>query len=126
IRWEAATAVAGAMLGINPFDQPDVELSKRLAMSRLEGASGAGGAVEPVGVKVQGSGFAVFFTEEAFKSVRKSRAPDPPLIPPLSRGGRGGLRRLRRFSAFLRQGIMSRSFLTSTPLTGCSIGLLRN
>jgi len=27
-RWEIATAVAGAMIGINPFDQPDVEASK--------------------------------------------------------------------------------------------------
>jgi transaldolase/glucose-6-phosphate isomerase len=27
-RWEIATAVAGAILGINPFDQPDVEASK--------------------------------------------------------------------------------------------------
>ncbi len=28
-RWEIATAVAGALLGINPFDQPDVEASKQ-------------------------------------------------------------------------------------------------
>jgi transaldolase / glucose-6-phosphate isomerase len=27
-RWEMATAVAGAVIGINPFDQPDVEASK--------------------------------------------------------------------------------------------------
>jgi transaldolase/glucose-6-phosphate isomerase len=27
-RWELATAVAGAILGVNPFDQPDVEASK--------------------------------------------------------------------------------------------------
>ncbi|ACS39702.1 bifunctional transaldolase/phosoglucose isomerase [Methylorubrum extorquens] len=27
-RWEFATAVAGAVIGINPFDQPDVEASK--------------------------------------------------------------------------------------------------
>jgi transaldolase/glucose-6-phosphate isomerase len=27
-RWEIATAVAGAVLGLNPFDQPDVEASK--------------------------------------------------------------------------------------------------
>jgi hypothetical protein len=27
-RWEMATAVAGAVLGIHPFDQPDVEASK--------------------------------------------------------------------------------------------------
>jgi transaldolase / glucose-6-phosphate isomerase len=28
VRWELATAVAGAIIGINPFDQPDVEASK--------------------------------------------------------------------------------------------------
>src|SRR5208337_377788 len=27
-RWEIATAVAGAVIGINAFDQPDVEASK--------------------------------------------------------------------------------------------------
>jgi glucose-6-phosphate isomerase len=27
-RWQVATAVAGAVMGINPFDQPDVEASK--------------------------------------------------------------------------------------------------
>ena len=27
-RWEFATAVAGSIIGINPFDQPDVEASK--------------------------------------------------------------------------------------------------
>ena len=26
-RWEMATALAGAVLGLNPFDQPDVEAS---------------------------------------------------------------------------------------------------
>jgi len=33
-RWEIATAVAGAIMGINPFDQPDVEASK-VASRRL-------------------------------------------------------------------------------------------
>jgi transaldolase/glucose-6-phosphate isomerase len=28
VRWEIATAIAGAVLGINPFDQPDVEAGK--------------------------------------------------------------------------------------------------
>jgi transaldolase/glucose-6-phosphate isomerase len=28
VRWEVATAVAGAIMGINPFNQPDVEASK--------------------------------------------------------------------------------------------------
>ena len=49
-RWEFATAVAGALLGLNPFDQPDVELSKRMAMGTLDGA-GAGAADDaPCGV----------------------------------------------------------------------------
>jgi transaldolase/glucose-6-phosphate isomerase len=30
-RWEVATAVAGAIIGIDPFDQPDVEASKAAA-----------------------------------------------------------------------------------------------
>ena len=35
--WEAATAAAGRILGINPFDQPDVESAKKAARSMLEG-----------------------------------------------------------------------------------------
>ena len=40
-RWELATAVAGAVLGINPFDQPDVEASK-VETRRLTAAYEAG------------------------------------------------------------------------------------
>ncbi len=36
--WEAATAVAGRLLGVNPFDQPDVESAKAAARELLEGA----------------------------------------------------------------------------------------
>jgi len=35
--WEVATATAGRILGINPFDQPDVESAKKAARSMLEG-----------------------------------------------------------------------------------------
>jgi glucose-6-phosphate isomerase len=35
--WEVATATAGRLLGINPFDQPDVESAKKAARSMLEG-----------------------------------------------------------------------------------------
>jgi transaldolase / glucose-6-phosphate isomerase len=35
-RWEFATAVAGAVLGVNPFDQPDVEAAKRAGREALE------------------------------------------------------------------------------------------
>ena len=41
--WEVATAVAGRLLGINPFDQPDVESAKQAAREIMEdGADGAG------------------------------------------------------------------------------------
>ncbi len=35
MRWEAATALAGALLHINPFDQPDVEAAKQAARQAL-------------------------------------------------------------------------------------------
>ena len=43
--WETATAVAGYLLGINPFDQPDVESAKKAARQQMSG--GAGGSSEP-------------------------------------------------------------------------------
>jgi hypothetical protein len=46
-RWEFATAVAGSILGINPFDQPDVQLAKDRTQQIL--ASGQDPLVEPVG-----------------------------------------------------------------------------
>ena len=38
--WEVATAAAGAILGINPFDQPDVESAKKAARSLLDQDTG--------------------------------------------------------------------------------------
>ena len=40
--WEVATAAAGAILGINPFDQPDVESAKKAARSLLDQGTGKG------------------------------------------------------------------------------------
>jgi glucose-6-phosphate isomerase len=39
--WEYAVAVAGRLLGINPFDQPDVEAAKKAARALLDSARGA-------------------------------------------------------------------------------------
>jgi len=36
LRWEIAVALAGAALGINPFDQPDVEAAKQAARRALD------------------------------------------------------------------------------------------
>jgi transaldolase / glucose-6-phosphate isomerase len=35
VRWEVATAIAGAVLGIDPFDQPNVELAKQMTRDAL-------------------------------------------------------------------------------------------
>ena len=43
-RWEVATAVAGAVLGINPFDQPDVE-SAKVAARELTAAYAVDGSL---------------------------------------------------------------------------------
>jgi transaldolase/glucose-6-phosphate isomerase len=37
-RWELATAAAGAVLGLNPFDQPDVQLAKELSGKMMKAA----------------------------------------------------------------------------------------
>lgn len=49
-RWELAVASAGMVLGINPYDQPDVEFAKELARQAMAHPSGAvgAGAVETV------------------------------------------------------------------------------
>ncbi|MGH3445273.1 MAG: glucose-6-phosphate isomerase, partial [Nocardioidaceae bacterium] len=38
LMWETAIATAGRLLGINPFDQPDVESAKKAARDMLQGA----------------------------------------------------------------------------------------
>jgi glucose-6-phosphate isomerase len=47
--WEYATAIAGRVIGINPFDQPDVESAKAAAREMLEG-----GGTSPTPVFVDG------------------------------------------------------------------------
>ena len=44
VRWEIATAVAGAIIGINPFDQPDVEAAK-IATKKLTSEFEASGSL---------------------------------------------------------------------------------
>jgi len=45
--WEYATAIAGRLLGINPFDQPDVEAAKKAARALLDSAEPAGHTAPP-------------------------------------------------------------------------------
>jgi len=48
LRWEAATALVGRVLGINPFDQPNVQESKDNTKSMLEERAAHGGQLPEV------------------------------------------------------------------------------
>jgi transaldolase/glucose-6-phosphate isomerase len=58
-RWEMATAVAGAILGINPFDQPDVEAQK-IKTRELTEAYEKSGALPPETPFYVADGIALF------------------------------------------------------------------
>ncbi len=57
--WEIATIVAGYMLQINPFDQPDVEAAKILARSMME-AYGKQGSLPTLEPALQADGVTVY------------------------------------------------------------------
>jgi transaldolase/glucose-6-phosphate isomerase len=52
-RWEFATAIAGSVIGINPFDQPDVEASKQATRELMAeyGKSGVLPAETPIAAR---------------------------------------------------------------------------
>jgi transaldolase / glucose-6-phosphate isomerase len=60
--WEMATAVAGAVIGINPFDQPDVEASK-IATRKLTDQFEATGKLAPEKPILESGGLK-FFADE--------------------------------------------------------------
>jgi transaldolase/glucose-6-phosphate isomerase len=61
-RWEFATAVAGSILGVHPFDQPDVEASK-IATRRLTDEYDANGTLPAETPFFAGDGL-VLFTDQ--------------------------------------------------------------
>ena len=71
--WEVATAVAGSVMGINPFNQPDVESAKieTRALTSAYEETGKLPAREPV---LEGEGFKLYATE-AYAATLKAAAP---------------------------------------------------
>ncbi len=54
VRWEVATAMAGAVLGIDPFDQPDVESAKEATRRLLENHGRGADLPEPLATTADG------------------------------------------------------------------------
>ena len=70
-RWEIATAVAGAILGINPFNQPDVEASK-VATRQLTTDYETHGSLPPETPVCQGNGMALFTDEKNARALAQT------------------------------------------------------
>ena len=62
VRWEVATAIAGAVIGIDPFDQPDVEAAK-VATRKLVDAYEQSGALEAETAVAETDDFAFYASE---------------------------------------------------------------
>ena len=69
-RFEIATAVAGAILGINPFDQPDVEASK-VATRAVTDAFEKTGALPPQKPVFEKDGVALYTDPDNAEALRK-------------------------------------------------------
>jgi transaldolase/glucose-6-phosphate isomerase len=72
LRWELATAVAGAVIGIDPFDQPDVEASK-IKTRALTDAYESAGAFAPETPRLA-RGALRLFTDDANAAVLATAA----------------------------------------------------
>ena len=77
-RWEIATAVAGSILGIHPFDQPDVEASKG-ATRRLTDEYERTGALAVETPIFTGDGITLFTDEANANALRKLLDGEPTL-----------------------------------------------
>ncbi len=87
-RWEIATAVAGAVLGINPFDQPDVEASK-IKTRALTDAFEQDGALPAEAPVVLDADLAIFADEGNVRALGAVATPDEAIAAHLRRVGGG-------------------------------------
>jgi len=88
VRWEIATAVAGAILGINPFDQPDVEASK-IKTRALTDAYEQEGALPPELPVVLDTTLAIFADEANVRALGAVATPAEAIREHLRRVGPG-------------------------------------
>ena len=75
-RWEIATAVAGSILGINAFNQPDVEASK-IVTKQLTSAYESSGSLPPEKPVVEEAGFKLFTDEANAAALAKAASAGP-------------------------------------------------
>lgn len=69
-RWEIATSVAGSILGINPFDQPDVEASK-VETRKLTTEYEKTGSLPPDRPLLETDGMRIYATSKTARGIEK-------------------------------------------------------
>jgi transaldolase/glucose-6-phosphate isomerase len=102
-RWEIATAVAGSILGVNPFDQPDVEAAK-VAARKVTSAVEETGSLPPEVPVLRGDGLQLFADPENARflaAAARDASPSGWIRAHLARLGKGDYLAL---NAFLEQG----------------------
>ena len=67
-RWEIATAVAGSVLGINPFNQPDVEAAKVVAR-KLTSQYEESGSLPKETARLEQEGISLFTDDENWQAI---------------------------------------------------------
>ncbi|MGZ4833635.1 MAG: bifunctional transaldolase/phosoglucose isomerase, partial [Terriglobales bacterium] len=70
-RWEIATAVAGSVIGINPFDQPDVEAAK-IATRKLTSEYEQQGSLPAESPLFEGDGIKLYADARNADAIKKS------------------------------------------------------
>jgi len=98
-RWEIATAVAGSIIGINPFDQPDVEASK-VATRKLTSEYERTGKLPPESPLYEEGGIQLFTDEKNATALRAAVGSRPSLVAWI----RAHLERLKAGDYFTVQG----------------------
>jgi len=115
VRWEVATVIAGAVLGVDPFDQPNVEESKELTRSALahepavDDTSASSKEPEPI----VGDNDLSFYGDAALRLTAGDGTLAGELARHLARRRPGAYLAIQAFSA-------------PTPLTDASLGRIRS
>jgi transaldolase/glucose-6-phosphate isomerase len=78
VRWEIATAIAGAVMGINPFNQPDVEASK-IATKVLTSEYEKTGALPSESPFFEGEGVKLFADPKNAEALQAAAGSSPSL-----------------------------------------------
>lgn len=92
-RWEIATVVAGSILGINAFNQPDVEASK-IVTKQLTSEYELTGALPPEKPVLEEAGFKLFTDDKNAADLAKATGPEHSSDSPLKNYLRAHLARL--------------------------------